>query len=97
MTALARWINWAPSTGQEVAQNVRQLLKTAPGTVPLSRALGTPQDLVDTPQSYAGARLQQAVVKAINTYEPRVKVASIQLTATAQGTLAATVTIEPST
>jgi phage baseplate assembly protein W len=88
-----RWINWSPTPGEEVAQNVRQLLKTEPGTVPLSRALGTPQDMVDLPMSAAGARLQAAVVRAVRTYEPRVKVDRVRLDANANGRLEAVVEI----
>ena len=84
-------IIWAPATvGEEVAQNVRTLLKTEPGSVPLARAMGTPQDALDTPQSVAGARLQADVIRAVRTYEPRVKVKRVRVTATADGVLAAT-------
>ena len=83
-------INWNPTPVEEVVQNVRTLLATAPGTVPLSRAMGTPQDTLDTPESTAGARLQADVVRAVKTYEPRVKVKRVRLTATADGVLSAT-------
>ncbi len=86
---MSRWINWSPTQGEEVAQNVRQLLKTAPGTVPLSRALGTPQDALDTPESAAGARLQADVIRAVKTYEPRVKVRRVRLSANSDGHLVA--------
>lgn len=83
-------INWSPSPVDEVVQNVRTLLATAPGTVPLSRAMGTPQDTLDTPESAAGARLQAAVVRAVKIYEPRVAVKRVRLAATADGVLTAT-------
>lgn len=86
---MARWINWSPTPGEDPVQCVRQLLKTEPGTVPLSRALGTPQDMVDQPMSAAGARLQAAVIRAVRTYEPRVKVERVRLTANADGRLEA--------
>lgn len=90
---MRRFINWAPTPGEEVAQNVRRLLATEPGTVPLSRDLGVPQDVVDTPISAAGARLQAAVIRAIRTWEPRVKVKRVRLTGTADGVLQATAEI----
>ena len=71
-------INWSPTEAEEVVQNVTTLLKTAPGSVPLSRALGTPQDVIDLPQSAAGARLQADVIRAVRTYEPRVAVKSVK-------------------
>lgn len=83
-------INWSPTPVEEVVQNVRTLLATAPGTVPLSRAMGTPQDTLDTPESAAGARLQADVVRAVKIYEPRVKVKRVRVTAAADGVLAAT-------
>jgi phage baseplate assembly protein W len=87
-------INWSPDAVQEVVQNVRTLLVTDVGSVPLSRAMGTPQDTVDTPESAAGARLQADVIKAVRTYEPRVAVADVKLTATADGKLVATAELE---
>lgn len=88
-------INWAPTVGEEIAQNVRTLLATEPGSVPLSRALGTPQDVLDTPQSVAGARLQADVIRAVRTYEPRVRVRRVRLKATADGKLEAIAEVVP--
>ena len=84
-----RWINWQPSAVEEVMQCVRVLLSTSPGTVPLSRALGTPQDLVDQPESMVGAQLQAAVIRAVRTYEPRVKVKRVRLSLDSDGRLLA--------
>lgn len=83
-------INWSPTVREEVVQNVDTLLATAPGSVPLARALGTPQDLVDAPESAVGASLQADVIRAVRTYEPRVKVQSVAVTADADGKLVAT-------
>ncbi len=83
-------INWNPTEAEEVVQNVRFLLATAPGTVPLSRAMGTPQDVIDTPMSAAAARLQADVIRAVRTYEPRVKVKRVRLSGDEQGHLTAT-------
>lgn len=80
-------INWSPTTAQEVVQNVNTLLVTAPGTVPLSRALGTPQDMVDQPESLVGAQLSAAVIKAVRTYEPRAQIIGVALKGTADGKL----------
>lgn len=88
-------INWSPTVLEEVLQNVRTLLVTAPGSVPLSRALGTPQDLVDAPESAVAAGLSADVIRAVRTYEPRVKVKSVTLTADADGHLVADAQIVP--
>lgn len=82
-------INWSPTVAEEVVQNVRYLLVTAPGTVPLSRAMGMPQNLVDAPVSVAGAKLQAAAIKAVRTYEPRAKIKAVRLTTNADGFLGA--------
>ena len=58
--------------------------------MPLARALGTPQDVVDTPESTAGALLQAQVIEAVKAYEPRVKVRRVSLTADSGGRLVAT-------
>lgn len=86
-------INWNPSAGDEVAQRVRTLLRTAPGSVPLARTLGTPQDVVDSPQSVAGARLTAAVVRALRTWEPKVTVQRVTLATDQDGRLTAIVEI----
>lgn len=85
-------INWSPTPEEEVVQNVSTLLATAPGTVPLARAMGTPQDVVDSPMSFAAADLQAAVIKAVRTYEPRVGV-RVTVAGNADGKLTATVKI----
>lgn len=86
-------INWSPTPTEEVVQNVLTLLKTEPGSVPLARALGTPQDVIDLPESAAGALLQAAVIKAVRTYEPRVAVKSVALDGDSNGRLVATPTL----
>ncbi len=90
-------INWAPTVAEEVAQNVRTIVATETGSVPLARELGTPQDVVDQPQSAAGARLQASVVKAVRTYEPRALVTDVELEATVDGKLSVTVKWEGAT
>ena len=83
-------VNWSPTPAEEVVQNVRTLLATAPGTVPLARAMGTPQDVIDQPQNAVGARLQADVIKAVRLYEPRAEIKSVKLSASSDGKLVAT-------
>jgi phage baseplate assembly protein W len=83
-------INWSPTPLEEVLQNVETLLRTAPGSVPLARALGTPQDVLDTPMSAAAARLQRDVIRAVRAYEPRAKVRRVRLEVERDGRLRAT-------
>jgi phage baseplate assembly protein W len=84
-------INWAPeSVADEVVQNVNTLLATAPGTVPLSRDMGTPQDVVDQPIPAIAARLQASVIKAVRTYEPRAAISAVRIAATVDGKVSIT-------
>lgn len=69
-----RYIIWAPMTeAEEVAQNVRTILSTLPGTVPLSRDLGAAVE-VDGPINAVAARLKAAALTSIRRYEPRARV-----------------------
>ena len=86
-------INWSPTPTEEVVQNVNCILATSPGSVPLARTLGIPQDLIDSPQSRAGALLSAAAIKAVRTYEPRVAIKSVKLVPNADGKLAVTATL----
>lgn len=82
-------INWSPSAVEEPIQCVRCLLGTEPGSVPLDRSLGVPQDLVDAPDSVVGAQLTATVIRAVKTYEPRVKVKRVTLSLDGDGKLRA--------
>lgn len=58
----------------EVIQNVRTIIGTAKGSVPLDRNFGLDQSVVDKPLPIARAMVSRDVVEAIRTYEPRAKV-----------------------
>lgn len=61
---------------EEIAQNVRIILGTIQGTVPLDRSFGVPSDLVDAPVSEA-MRHAPAIAAAVEKYEPRCNVTHI--------------------
>lgn len=76
-------VKWEPTplnigaTGiEEIAQNVRIILGTIQGTVPLDRSFGVPSDLVDAPVNEA-MRHAPAIAAAVEKYEPRCKVTHI--------------------
>lgn len=85
---------------REVAQNVRCILATIKGSVPLDRAFGVNADMLDAPQPVAQARLVSEIVTAIERHEPRVRVVSVtwerpeDTTATMDGALSPRVIIE---
>ncbi len=60
-----------------VIQNVRTILATVRGTVPLDRTFGIDDTIVDTPAPVAQARLTGAVIEAVERWEPRVKVVKV--------------------
>ena len=78
VTATPLVIDWSPATEQdEILQNVRFILGTFAGTVPLARDMGTRGDAVDAPATKARALLMTAVVRAIQRNEPRARVVEI--------------------
>ena len=71
-------VNMMPSTElEEILQNVKTILATVKGTVPLDREFGVDHKILDLPISVVKAKLSAAIVTAINKQEPRVRVKKI--------------------
>ena len=62
---------------EEIAQNVRMILSTMTGSVPLDRQFGVDSNLVDLPIGAAQARMTAEIATAVNRFEPRAKVKSV--------------------
>ena len=62
---------------EEIIQNVKTILTTIKGSVPLDRDFGTDKKILDLPISIAKAKISAAIVKAVHKFEPRVKVKKI--------------------
>ena len=78
ITTLDTAVDFAPATEvEEILQNVRTILKTRIGTVPLNRSFGVSWEHVDKPLPVAKAMMQAMVVEAIQAYEPRAIVKSV--------------------
>lgn len=78
VTTLDSAIDFAPATEvEEILQNVRTILKTRIGTVPLHRSFGVSWEHVDKPLPVAKALMQAMVIEAIQAYEPRATVKSV--------------------
>ena len=76
-------INFMPATvEEEVLLNIRTLLTTAKGTVPMDRNFGVtmPQD---EPLPGAREKLNVEIIDAIERYEPRAKVINVRWSANA--------------
>lgn len=72
-------IDFAPkSIAAEVLQNVRTILNTRLGTVPLARDFGISWEHVDMPLPAARSVMQGVVIDAIEDFEPRARVESVQ-------------------
>lgn len=72
-------VTFAPaSTVQEVIQNVRMIITTPKGTVPLDREFGIDATIVDKPLPVAQAQLARDIVNAVKKYEPRARVTKVE-------------------
>lgn len=73
-------INFAPATVvEEVVQNVRMILATPRGTVPLHRGFGLESStLLDRPVNVVQAMLSTTIIDAIQQGEPRATVQEVQ-------------------
>lgn len=80
ITADASSINFAPaSTTAEIIQNVRTILATRKGDVPLDREFGLSWDFLSLPFAPAKAKLSTEIIQQLKRYEPRAKVIRITL------------------
>lgn len=69
---------WQPENElEEIIQNVRTILTTLKGTVPLDRGFGMDTSLIDTPTSNIEGRLTVEIMEAVERYEPRVQVQAV--------------------
>ena len=61
----------------EILQNVRTILATTKGTIPLDREFGIDGSVIDMPTMRAQAYLTNEIFQAIRRYEPRVSIDNI--------------------
>ena len=72
-------VDFAPqSEAAEILQNVRTILNTCVGTVPLARDFGITWEYLDMPLPVVRARFQAAVIDAITEQEPRATVQAVE-------------------
>lgn len=72
-------VNFAPETEVvEILQNVRTILATRKGAVPLDRDFGLSWQCLDAPTAVAQMQMKSEIIDAIETYEPRAKVKSVE-------------------
>jgi phage baseplate assembly protein W len=74
-----RQISFSPaSVLEEIMQNVRMIISTTAGSVPLAREFGVDfSEYVEAPVQIAKAKVTADIVKAISLYEPRAEVMEV--------------------
>jgi len=79
----------------EVMQNVRTLLTTRRGTVPLDRDFGISFEFLDSPVNVARAKAEQEIFLQMKKYEPRAVLKQIKWgTDVKSGKISPTVVVE---
>jgi len=65
------------SLPEEIIQNVRMILTTPKGSVPLDRDFGLDFTVVDKPTPHALNQIAYEVIQQVNKYEPRARVIGV--------------------
>jgi phage baseplate assembly protein W len=65
------------SVVEEITQNVRMIVTTPKGTLPLDRDFGLNFDLVDKPMPFAKLEMEVEIVRQVGKYEPRARVVQV--------------------
>lgn len=79
IVSLGSSVDFAPETeAVEILQNVRTILSTRIGTVPLHRDFGISWEHIDKPYPVAKQLMMVEVIEAIEKFEPRAKVESVE-------------------
>ncbi len=79
-------INFYPETLlEELVQNIITICTTAKFSVPMDRAFGIDADFIDDPVNSARSKLCGEIVRAVKTFEPRVRITSIDFTGDGEG------------
>lgn len=71
-------INFAPKTVlEEVDQNIKCILTTLAGTVPLDREFGLDSSSTDLPTPFLQSQMTNKIIAAIQDFEPRAVVDNV--------------------
>lgn len=71
-------LNLSPTLEEEVEQNLRMIITTMAGSVPLDRAFGIDGAVVDHSSAIAQARLTGQIMTMVTKYEKRVQISEIR-------------------
>lgn len=78
----------------QIIQNIADILATPQGSVPMYRDFGIPAEALDLPLPAAEARLRAAVKEAVERWEPRAEIRSVQFEHLDRGQLRPVVEVE---
>lgn len=72
-------VSFAPeSNAEEILQNVRTIILTRLGTVPLFRDFGLTWEHVDKPIHISRALLKAEIIEAVEQWEPRAQIDEVE-------------------
>lgn len=98
VTGISADIDFGAQGIAQIQQNVRFILTTVMGSVPLDRTFGIDPSLVDAPIPTAQSRLTAEIIRAVRAYEPRARVMQVKYGGDAlDGQLIPTVVMEVET
>lgn len=61
----------------EVSQNIRSIITTPKGSVPIFREFGLDENIVDMPVNSSLAKIRSEIILAVKKFEPRAKISRI--------------------
>jgi len=77
LTVREKEIDFGATGLAEIEQNLRTIVTTLQGSVPLDRRFGMDPTAIDAPRPVAEAKLTARILQAVRAYEPRVIVSSV--------------------
>jgi phage baseplate assembly protein W len=78
VTSVSKDVVFGATGLTEIIQNIRNILATPKGSLPLDREFGLDQTFLDVPQPIAQVKAVPEIIEAVEKYEPRVKVTSVE-------------------
>ncbi len=77
ITATLGDIDFGATGAKEILQNIRTILSTVKGSVPLDRSFGLSVTMLDAPLPAAKTKLAAEIIMAVHKYEPRFRVTKV--------------------
>lgn len=76
--AVSAGINFGTVGVEEILQNVRTILATPKGSVPMDRSFGLDMSMLDAPLPIARIKMTAAIMEAVRQNEPRAQVTKVE-------------------